>query len=1122
MAAVSTTPSYLSGVAVPYALEADLSASTLGQADPIAGYPEPSEDAEGRRPALTLSATGPQTSTTTIHVATQQPGNVGSASLRWRHTVSGVTDADWRGADQPNVLVGAAFPGWGSLVDQGEMHALTMPDDTQVVVYWQANGIKRDIKAVVYDPDTDSYSSAVTLASDLSAAHSISPALCLIPDPGGSRDPILLCAYWLADATSDLAQINIVASRDFGATWSAWAESVLPDALDLTTFTLHRIRWSYLNGAIVMFTHQTGDSDIAYANFPENIRQYASSDLGASFTLIGTLRADLITPLPSAYGYPDVVTIGSLAYVAYMVDGAGAVSRVMMFPVQNAYVLVGTPESTLDDHLLFDLSEVALTTGAPPYEFTFAAFSITATPSGNIFAFLIRPIDADGTYFGYSAIYYPATRTQQDLNSNGEFWWYDSNTPSTEYPNDIAATWYRGQARVYATMSSTTATYEDRITRLDLGGCSTVTIPPSAATGTTVSTSWWWTSIPTTTADNYGWTKTTSGGTDSVTTAAGWETITTSSDTLWFGRQPTATIGQEIWQLFRVQQVSGGGVTSRSIACGIRMADGAEGYDVEARVSSTQIRLYDVNGAATIATITIDTATDGVDILIAMGAGKVSAWARTIGNDEDRYWTTIEEDYSLTDDASAGGAVNLIKWGCLSTSTSTARWVVPGGNGGSPLGQAVLSTGFDNPTDLRGQAFALAGAYVGAGVSVGATGGPTLRGDAWTIRPDAEHPIRYLIPAGDPDSDPNVRGGQRTSLASTASEWRASSTSGYVVSRFNDAANHYLPPLFVLHVEGLNAGSPSVVAYDYDAAGWTTLGTLDNVAGGLRYLRASTSSATVRVDVAGVSTGSPYFRSGELKGSYFRFSNGGKVRPILDNTEGRFGDDANAARVILTLGGIDGTEPTSGTGGAVIYARSTFVCAMTATAEYGAFGLYWSSAPVTYEGYIKATKIIPCSLEPLLYAEDFGEIRRQEDPADVYTSRTGLRRGRKVRIASRRVSTIPLIALWSQRPIVIPSEQTPIVWKAYNNASYPIAGVIGDEFGKLLGAWQRSDGSQVPIVYLRQIDATAATQTLKGDSAGLYGRVMSLAQMTDDFGRNTSGGFAQVYRGDNWTIEEEL
>jgi hypothetical protein len=280
-------------------------------------------------------------------------------------------------------------------------------------------------------------------------------------------------------------------------------------------------------------------------------------------------------------------------------------------------------------------------------------------------------------------------------------------------------------------------------------------------------------------------------------------------------------------------------------------------------------------------------------------------------------------------------------------------------------------------------------------------------------------------------------------------------------------------------------------------------------------------SSSIRVNTASTSTRTPYLRSGALKGCYFRFAIGGAVRPILDNTEGRWGDAADAALPVLTMGGIDGSEPLNGTG-AIIYSRATFLCAMTAGTEYGAFGLRWASAPETYEGTPRANKMFPCWVEPLYVSKDWGSSIRYEDPSEVYTARSGQRFGRKIRVASRRVLTLPLTAIWSQRPIVDPAGQTPRVYKAYNNASYPLAGQQGDEFGKLLGAWQRAEGSKNPVVWLPNFDPTVATQTLIGDAAGLYGRITAPVQMTDEFGRYTSSGYAGIYRGDNWTIEEEL
>lgn len=1108
-----STPSTLSGIAACYEMEADLTASTLGQYGPMAGRPEPQEDAQGRRPALVLSATGEQTATTTLDVVTQQAGNVGAAGFRWRRIVSGVTDDYWRGGNLPNELQGAAFPGWAAVTNQGSPHAVTLPDDSQVVVYWQTSGVDRDIRATVWSPSTASYSTA-TVVSGLDASHNPSPALALIADPGGGEDPILLCAYWVADDALNEAQISVSASRDGGATWALWASNTLPAAITInsgaTYYTLGQIRWTQIGSQMVMFTHVTEDTPL------EQVWQYASGDLGVSFTKVGEL---------DECGYPDVVTVGAAAYLAYFYQQGGAVVAVIK-PVPNAWVLAPLEDLSGNSDFLFDLSDAA-TYAAGVY--TFGALSITAAPTGLILASLIRP-KSTGEKIGYTSLYSPATDTVlyggRLTYWNGttliRTWWWDGNGTSTEYPTQLAATWYRGQVRMYCIYASGTTTYDDRLTRLDIGGASSITLP-SAAQYDGGQIAWRVTSIPTALASAYGATYTTAGvGTRSISTNPGWETLVTTVGQSYYERTVTASATQQVIQLLRVQVDSGGGVSSRVIACGIRAAGVGYGFEFELRFSTTQIRFRDVNGASDETTVTVDT-TAGVDVLMAIaGDGTASAWYRTVGTDEDQYFLPIEVAFALTDDAGVGGTTNIIMWGNRASGTATTRWIDTAYNSGDPIDGSDLAAGLTLPTDLRGITYAGAGAYVAANVYIGATGGPTLLEDEWLIRPDAQHPIRYLGPAGDVDSTNNVKCGQRTSSTEAASAWWSTATTGDVVLQFYGAANRYMTPITAIHTERLNAANPSVIGYNADTAAWTVLGTLTNTQSGLRYIRASASSPTVRVDTSGTSTGNVYYRSGSLKGGYFIFAAGAKVRPILDNTDGRWSNDGNAPPLILTLGGIDGTEATSGSAGIIIYPRATFIFASTASTEYAKFGLRWTAAPDLYEAQIRATVLAACPLEPLLYAEDWGCNYRSMDPAEVFESRAGLRRGRKVLNAPRRTLTVPFTALLTQYPLLDPTTWPPIWYKAYDNASYPIAGARGDEVGKLLGAWQRAGGSQVPTIWVPRLSTAATTQSLVGPAAGFYCRVMSPPSFTDDFGRDTGSMWAPVFRGDNWTLEEEI
>ena len=157
MAATEVTLTTFCGLLVPYALEADVTASTAGQAGPLAGVPLPAEDAAGRSPALVLSASGAQTATTSLSIITQDAGNVGQATYRVLPTVSGVARATASGADVPNVLTGFSGIGWSSANRQTHPHAVTLPDDTQVVVYAERAAVidTWTIKARVWSPTTE-------------------------------------------------------------------------------------------------------------------------------------------------------------------------------------------------------------------------------------------------------------------------------------------------------------------------------------------------------------------------------------------------------------------------------------------------------------------------------------------------------------------------------------------------------------------------------------------------------------------------------------------------------------------------------------------------------------------------------------------------------------------------------------------------------------------------------------------------------------------------------------------------------------------------------------------------------------------------------------------------------
>ncbi len=503
------------------------------------------------------------------------------------------------------------------------------------------------------------------------------------------------------------------------------------------------------------------------------------------------------------------------------------------------------------------------------------------------------------------------------------------------------------------------------------------------------------------------------------------------------------------------------------------------------------------------------------------GSGKVSIYYRDLGTDEDGNFAALEDQTSATDDAGAGGTACVYYYGSLSTSTATGEYV--------PLGQQVITTyGRDdwataesNPSTLRGIPYGT-GSYALAGVTLAATSGPTVSGDAWTVTPDATYPIRHLIPNQDPESTAEIQGGHRTSARDAASGWRGSALSGRLAFRWRGSRNRFAPAATAFHEEFLNVPSYTAQGYNEDSASWVTLGTVNKYKT-VRFTRTNANSPRIKVDTGNTSTDEPYLYAGELVGGWVKFVTSGDVRPIVWNEEGRWSGDASHGLPFIDLDpdSIDGTEDTTGSL-EIWYPRSTAVFYHLPTEKYSKYALYWSSTQTTYTGDIRANIIAIGQVEPLALARDRGVVQALSDPSDLTTHRSGLRVGVRRELAPRRIVTVPLIAPQAQADLLDPSSPRP--YKLSSSSSMPLAGTMGDGYGRTRGAWTRQGGRQWPVVYIPRLTrGPSDAYTLLGlESAGLYARMTQAPRFVDQYGRDTGNVWGAVYIGENLTFEEEL
>lgn len=1061
----TTTETALAAIVNPYALQARATDNTIGQADPVAGDPTPD-----RPSAVTMNATGPQTEGIVVRASVQDAGNVGDASIIWWNETAGVADSYKRGQDVQNVTMGFEQVTWANTDIEANPHGLKLADDSEVIVYSSKPVAIWTLKAQVFDPATSTYSTvSISGTTGLGTSIDPRPALCLIQDAANKyATQILLCAYWSVNATAGSANISMVSSRDGGATWSSWARNVLPDAFDTGDYTLGRIRFVAVGTSLAMFVHTTEPITDG-----EQVWQYASGSNGARWTLISTI---------AAAGYPEVVATQTVGYVAWI---SSADEAAYIVPLADPFSPVDVA-SAVD---LFQYTGAAVDSGAPSV-FSFGTLAMTITPGGMIYAYNIRTVT--NVKQGYAAQYNPATNTAQVLNSDSagfvRLWFWDGLATSLNYPNAFTAIWWRGQVHIYTTFASSVATYDDKLCRLDIGGYSTLTLPCVGSDSTdNKRAAWSLTTIPTALASVYGYTVT-GAGTESITANVGWDTFTTVANTRYAEINPTGTSG-ELWRLWKVKVSSGGGVTTRVIMCGLTWDDGAVSYSFEVRCSTTQIRFRDVFGAADGATATVGIGT-GIYIFGVIGEdGTASVWYREISPLSDHYWVPLQLAYALVD-GGIGTSVNVATHGNRASGTAVSQWVALAGCEQSAIGGAELASGLTLPTDLRGAVLAARPDYVSSGVSLGWTGGPAAVGDSWTIRGDAEHAYRLMLPVGDSLSTWNLRGGTAPSATAEAKEWRSTATTGLVWFEWPEDLDRLMEQGLAVQFEGLNAPTVEVIGYIKASATIVSLGTHDQRWTGLAM---TLVGSTLTVDPGTTSTTTPYWQQNELAGG-FVVLDGGVVRPIIGNSAGQV-KASPATRQVVTVyldpASITGAETAASTI-SVVAPRSTFLKFFGSGTKYSRLGLRWTAAPDIYGSYIRARIVAFGPITALAHAIQWGYVFGGEDPAAVATMTSGLRFGRRVRQAMRRTLDVNFAIPWNQTYLYSTTQGDPVSYKLTTLSGAVLTGTWGDAPNKLMGAWIGAGGTRNPVVFIPNFatgTGADASSLIGQNYVGFYGRM---------------------------------
>ncbi len=707
----------------------------------------------------------------------------------------------------------------------------------------------------------------------------------------------LLCLYTY-QVSASRTQIRMAYSDDDGATWTTGSTACLPSGFTGASSTIKRLRAVELNGQICLLFWSQVSADELY--------QYVSTDGGATFSQVEVVAT-------ANYAYPDLYVYQSVIYAAVLQYDA-SYTPVTVRPYLRKLGTAAQPfSSALGTHA-----------GATTGDERFGTFAAGAFTNGD----LALTVNDDGFVLLYGCDF-SATGTRETItrvSADGGATWFENWQNSHGGPlgttilytgsaatagRELTATTERGRVVLVHGVQTNPGGVASDFTSLCAaycGGWSTVGMP-EPGTGESWETAGWDTTYvpidtPTDTSATI-WTRTTAGAPTQSLTDNGLRSQTAALETQYWSAVPVTT-GYEDDGVIAEWQLT---MTSGTVRHQLQISDGtANDYRVRVIATTTTLELYDVNAAASIATLTIDT-TKGVVIRVHLqkGAGgwagnngSVRAWARidgpytggviNYGPRQDREWSLIGSSGTLT---RGPLTANEILFGTVTTAAD-ARWRWCVFSGGAETGGNDTSTGGTS----RGHIVPAAGSAVHLvdGLRVHGVDGPTVAGDLYTTAVQHDYPVSAINPSTSP---------------SPRRKWRSTADTQQDIKLAGLDLGCRAGDVWAVYVAGCNWASATLYR---DFTGANKLLDL-NLAHDLVNLGFSRSRDLVSPALSIGGGAVPfYLPEGALKDCYLDFGSN-RVRKIAANTSGQWQSKAagNYASVRVRLDSYDAGDPGSGT-----------------------------------------------------------------------------------------------------------------------------------------------------------------------------------------------------------------
>ena len=907
------SPSHLRGFLLPLDLSIDdiwSVESSYTTAEKNAGAAIPT----GGNEKLVINTSGSQIND--LDVRTQSAGTPGNskASFVWKKT----TGAEWFGDNSLNAITDFQFLKKESslpLNTYRDPACLALQNGDLLFAYSSTEAVGQNgiiVKRMEADGSTFSAGSTVFNTIDhVGQVTGSNPAMCQLSD--GSVILVIWANYVIS---SNLSNLWVYRSVDNGSSWDLVSKGALDSSIDRLVYDVGRISIGAYNGQILLISEAKKPG----ATRPNILLQAASTDEGMSFRLIGDIDENYYCYKPSLVVCNDGFL---LTYITSLNDAASSDGKGECFLFPNAFFPFANRGSLVNPIGNMIVGTVATT---PPKQFTAGSSTSWKDEENNVFV-VFRNLPTDANAYGGNGGWWMMVSSDNgstwsfagDRNPNYIPPYIQTLNDDSEYLKNLAACSTKGKSWIFCQPETTSGSIDNSLILICLRGFSTITLPPRFQDATILQQFGYNHSyLPIVEPDVLpDWSSVNSGAPGVQITKDGLKIDTSTTSYQYYKYTflaPDANHTETGCVIrFVARSAAGGSATLNTIAARLAISDAAHDYQVLIRFSDISILILDELAGATLATATPSPSTiltdEGVEILMAVANGRVSAWYRPNDHVDAKGWFELTVDSILTD--GGGGVTNYLSIGNIfppASGTVTSYWKevclsYRKGYGGQFYPN--LSRGFGNPNDLTGKLYPSYGnaIQVTEGLFVSTQDGPAQLTDRFSISPSSPYGIENIFHSQNPSPQNGWRSQAITGTGAVPSEFIA------LQMDQNGENIQFMSDMIAIHLEGINFKDFKIEGYDAGTSSWVVLAAIISSTP----LKSFRYGNRLDADPTGAAP-YPYFFHDELEGWIAQIPKPGfppVFRRVLTNSEGSWKGGAHPRPATIVLENTDATDPTS-------------------------------------------------------------------------------------------------------------------------------------------------------------------------------------------------------------------